>query len=398
MNQAVYIQRTASFLPGHPIANDEMEKVLGQVGEQPSRARRLVLRSNGIHTRHYAIDPETGLASHNNAQLTAAAVRQLAADGLDINDVDLLACGTSTPDQIMPGHASMVHGELGNRPCETVSTSGICLSGINALRYAALAVRAGSSRTAVATGSEQVSSLMRANMFDDDATQSAETLQEQPEKAFHRDFLRWMLSDGAGAMLLRDAPARHGHSLRLDWIEHRSFANKLPACMYAGANKQEDGNLKGWRSYASPVAAARAGAFTLKQDVRLLNENITEISFRDGLAATRACHTFNAGDIDWFVPHYSSEYFRPRLVSMMQDMGFVIPESRWFTNLTEVGNVGAASIYLMLDALMKSGRLVPAQKLLCFIPESGRFSTAFMHLTVVDADAISSGRDHHENR
>src|SRR5699024_6728062 len=146
-----------------------------------------VLRSNGIHTRHYAIDPETGLASHNNAQLTAAAVRQLAADGLDINDVDLLACGTSTPDQIMPGHASMVHGELGNRPCETVSTSGICLSGINALRYAALAVRAGSSRTAVATGSEQVSSLMRANMFDDDATQSAETLQEQPEKAFHRD-------------------------------------------------------------------------------------------------------------------------------------------------------------------------------------------------------------------
>lgn len=383
MTEPVYIQRLAAFLPGLPIANDAMEAVLGQVGAQPSRARRLVLRSNGIRTRHYAIDPQTGAATHNNAQLTAEAVHRLAAIDFPIDAIDLLACGTSTPDQIMPGHASMVHGELGNPACEIASLAGICCSGVSALRYAMLTVAAGVADNAVATGSEQVSSLMRAGMFDDEADANAEALRQQPEKAFHRDFLRWMLSDGAGAMLLRRQPAPNGLSLRLNWIEQFSFANKLPSCMYAGASKRADGSLKGWREYASPEAAARAGAFTLKQDVRLLNDNIANVSFRDGLAATHARRTFAAEDFDWFVPHYSSAYFRPRLTSMMQDIGFVIPESRWFTNLTEVGNVGAASIYLMLEALVASGQLTGGQNILCFVPESGRFATAFMHLTVV---------------
>jgi len=47
------------------------------------------------------------------------------------------------------------------------------------------------------------------------------------------------------------------------------------------------------------------------------------------------------------------------------------------------GNVGAASIYLIMEDLFKSGELKPGQHLLCFIPESGRFSHCFMHLTVV---------------
>lgn len=384
MIRPVYIQRLATFLPGDPVSNSDMEAVLGQVGDRPSRARRLVLRSNGIRQRYYAIDPQTGAATYNNAQLTAAAVQRLAGADFDIDNIDLLACGTSSPDQIMPGHTSMVHGELGNPTCEIASLSGICVSGISALRYAALAIAADTTETAIATGSEQLSSMMRAGMFDDDAAIPAADLEHSPEKAFHRDFLRWMLSDGAGAMLLRRRPAADGLSLRLNWIEQRSFAHKLPTCMYAGANKQPDGGLKGWREYASPEAAALAGAFTLKQDVRLLNENIADVSFRDGLDAARAARSFAPEEIDWFLPHYSSEYFHPKLMETMQDIGFVIPESRWFTNLTQVGNVGAASIYLMLHDLMTNQSVRPGQNILCFIPESGRFSTAFMHLTVVD--------------
>lgn len=392
MNQPVYIQRLAGFLPGQAIPNDQMESVLGQVGERPSRARRVVLRNNGIRQRYYAIDPETGMATHTNAQLTAAAVRRLVGAGFDLDDIDLLACGTSSADQIMPGHASMVHGELGNVPCEIASLSGVCISGMSALRYAALGVAGGLADTAVATGSERFSSFMRAGMFDDDATHTVESLREQPEKAFHRDFLRWMLSDGAGAMLLRRTPAARGLCLRINWIEQHSFANRLPTCMYAGANKQSDDTLTGWLDYASPEAAARAGAFTLKQDVRLLNDNIVNVSFRDGLAAARTRRTFAADGIDWFVPHYSSEYFRPRLSAMMQEIGFVIPESRWFSNLGDIGNIGAASIYLMLEALMAGDNVAPGQTILCFVPESGRFSSAFMHLTVVGPEDMREPR------
>ena len=57
MVNPVFINRISAYLPHDPVSNDEMEARLGMVGERPSRARKLVLRSNGIQTRHYVIDP-----------------------------------------------------------------------------------------------------------------------------------------------------------------------------------------------------------------------------------------------------------------------------------------------------------------------------------------------------
>ena len=87
--------------------------------------------------------------------------------------------------------------------------------------------------------------------------------------------------------------------------------------------------------------------------------------------------------MDWFLPHYSSDYFRDKVFKAMEDIGFTIPYERWFTNLAYKGNTGSASIYVMLEELFHSGKLKEGQKLLCFIPESGRFSVAYMLLTVV---------------
>lgn len=378
----VYIRNIAGFLPGDPVANKDTERILGQVGQRPSRARRVVLRSNGIRTRHYAIDPDTGRQTHTNAGMTAAAVREVL--GEETGLPDLLSCGTSTPDQLMPNHAVMVHGELGRDCCEAASFSGICVAGMSALRHAAVMIGSGQADSAVATGSELVSNFMRAGMFAEHDEPHVDALGDRPELAFQRDFLRWMLSDGAGAMLLGAEPESGRLSLRLDWIEQRSFAHEQPVCMYAGANVDADGRLRGWREYGSAVAAAQADAFAIKQDVRLLNERVVDVTFGQGLAEVRRRHRIEAQSIDWFVPHYSSAYFRPHLARAMAAAGFSIPEQRWFSNLAEIGNVGSASIYLHLAAMLTGGRLAPGQRIFCFVPESGRFSSAFMHLTVVD--------------
>ena len=161
----VYITNLAAFMPNEPVSNDDMERILGQVGDRPSRARRTVLRSNGIESRHYAIDRETLKSTHNNAQLAAEAVRRLANGSFAVDEVDCLACGTSIPDQIVPSHASMVHGELGIPPCETISASGVCLSSLSAMKYAALGVAAGEFERAVASGSELASAAMRSTLF-----------------------------------------------------------------------------------------------------------------------------------------------------------------------------------------------------------------------------------------
>ena len=85
----------------------------------------------------------------------------------------------------------------------------------------------------------------------------------------------------------------------------------------------------------------------------------------------------------WFLPHYSSAFFRDKLMTGLNNIGLPIEQSRWFTNLSEKGNTGSASIYIMLDELFHSNKLQVGQKLLCYVPESGRFSTSFMQLTVV---------------
>jgi 3-oxoacyl-[acyl-carrier-protein] synthase-3 len=379
----VYITGVAAVLPNEPVSNDDMETVLGRVGGRRSRARSIVLRNNGIKSRHYVIDKATGKPTCNNAQLTAQAVRRLADEVFSLDDLELLCCGTSSPDQWQPNHAVMVHGELGNPPCEVTSMAGICVSGVSALKYGWLSVLSGQTRNAVATGSEVASTYMLARNFEAESDFKVDALGERPEIAFEKDFLRWMLSDGAGAVRLQDAPNATGISLRVEWIEQRSFANELETCMYGGAEKGADGKLIGWREYPGMEDVVRRGVFSIKQDVKLLNENIVPFTVERALPAFAQKHGLRPEDVDWFLPHMSSEYFRDRLAEGLTRCGFSIPQTRWFTNLATKGNTGSASIYIMLDELFRSGRLIPGQRLLCFIPESGRFSTAFMLLTVV---------------
>jgi 3-oxoacyl-[acyl-carrier-protein] synthase-3 len=56
----------------------------------------------------------------------------------------LLSVGTTSPDQIQPSHASMVHGELNiGKSIEINTATGLCNSGMNALNYGFLSVKAG---------------------------------------------------------------------------------------------------------------------------------------------------------------------------------------------------------------------------------------------------------------
>jgi 3-oxoacyl-[acyl-carrier-protein] synthase-3 len=379
MISEVYITRLAKFLPNRPVDNDQMEKFLGMVDGKPSRAKRIILRNNQITKRYYALDAR-GRSTHSNAQLTAEAVRGLFDDGFTINDIDLLACGTTSPDQTLPSHASMVHGELGGKPLEIISPAGSCATGMHAMKYAFLAVKSGEKNNAVCTGSDKFSTYMLSRNFEKE-TEKLHLLDQKPILAFDKDFLRWMLSDGAGAALIQNKPDPDGLSLRIEWIESISFANQLETCMYAGGEKQDDGQIKGWREF-EPEELLDRSVFSLRQDVKLLGENIYQMS-NTFLADIVKRRNLNLDEIDYFLPHISSEYFRYRIDADSLDKGVHIPQEKWFTNLVRFGNVGAASIYFMMEEIFHSGLLKKGQKLLLGIPESARFSYVYALLTVV---------------
>lgn len=373
----VYITKVSKFLPNELISNDEMESYLGMIDGVPSKGKALTLRNNGIKTRYYAIDKQ-GNSTHSNAKMTALAIEKLMDAEFNQTNIELLACGTTSPDNLLPSHAVMVHGELNCGPVELVSTAGACCASMQALKYSYNSILAGSSNNAVVTGSEKLSSLMVAEHFEKETERLLE-MDKNPIISFEKDFLRWMLSDGAGALLLESKP-RNTTSLKIEWIEIKSFANQVETCMYAGADKLEDGSTKGWKEFSSNDWLNKS-IFAFKQDVKLLGKEIVPIGTKY-LKEILDKKGFDVSTISYFLPHLSSEVFRGKIAEEILKYNIDIPQEKWFTNLSKLGNIGSGSIFLMVEELMNSGKLKSGQKILLMVPESARFTYAYSLLTV----------------
>jgi len=370
MNE-VYITSSGTFLPNKAVSNEEIENFLGRINGKGSRAKERVLKQNGITTRYFALNDKQE-TTHSNAQLAVNAINDaLKKSSLRSTDVELLCTGTTQGDLPIPGFASMVHAGLDFNRCEVASLQSVCASGIMALKNAYSQIKCDEKQNAVCVGSELASRMFKASRFE---AQKIDTL------PFDAEFLRWMLSDGAGAFVLQNKKNENGISLKIDWIDIKSHANEFPVCMYTGKTDNKNEGEVTWLDYPSYEEASRAGAINLKQDTRLL----------DKVIKTGVAHYFelidqgkiNKDHVDWLCCHYSSEVFKAPIKELMLKGGGEIADEKWFSNLTSKGNTGAASIFIMLDELMHSGKLKLDDKILCMVPESGRFVTSYMQLTV----------------
>jgi 3-oxoacyl-[acyl-carrier-protein] synthase III len=240
-------------------------------------------------------------------------------------------------------------------------------------------VKLGEHQKAVACASERLSPVLRSSQFEEEI-QQLQRLEQNPYLAFEKDFLRWMLSDGAGAFLIESKPNEEGISLKIDWIEGCSFANEEEACMYMGADKLKDGTLKSYKDFTQEEGQDRS-VFSIKQDVKLLGEKIVKLGFtkfKDILAKKG----MSVDEISYFLPHLSSYFFEKKIEDFFAENGMDVPKEKWYTNLVTKGNVGAASIYMMLEEVFNCGALKKGERILLAVPESARFSYMFCMLTV----------------
>jgi len=378
MSLNVYITKVSKYLPNLAIENDEMEQYVGMINQKPSKARAIVLRNNGIKKRYYAFKKD-GEITNNNAELTALAIKKLFDEQFQLTDLELLVCGTTSPDQLLPSHAAMVHGYLGGNPLEIASFTGACCSSMQAFKFAYISILSGEKNNAICAGSELTSLWLHARNFKSN-DENIDKLKCTPILAFEKEFLRWMLSDGAGAFLLQNKPSGP-FSFKIEWIENISYANEIETCMYSGAIKQPDGELKGWKEIEQKQRND-SFIFALSQDTKLLEKNIARLGVKY-ILDIMSKRNFDLNTIDWFLPHLSSEFFKSKIVDELLVHNLSIPDQKWFMNLSSVGNVGAGSIFIAMEELYYSGNLKKEQKILLMVPESARFSYSFTLLTVV---------------
>ena len=366
----VYINKVAVFLPNKPVSNEEMEDYIGLIGGKPSRVRSIVLKQNGIKTRYYGLDKGHKI-THSNAQLAKEAVLRLFEENAVPTDISLLACGTSTPDQLLPSHASMVHGELGNFPMEIFSSAGVCLTSLQALKICYSNILAGLHDNAVCVASELTSPALVSKFYDPEYEATHDNPDKDPYMAFEKDFMRFMLSDGAGAVLLQDHP-EGDCPLKVEWVEMTSYANELPTCMFMASELEPNGRLKSWKEF-SPEEIKERGVLVGKQDIRQLKKYAIKY-WVDHIETTLVKHNLNPEEVDYVLPHLSSMLFYDQVNDELIARGIALTKEKWFVNLPSVGNVGSAAIYVALEELMRTKGLKQGQKILLLVPESGRFS------------------------
>jgi len=356
-----YLTRTASFLPGPAVDNRDIQNYLGTLeGEEDIRQR--VLTMNGIKQRHYAQNKEEQ-ATHDVYDLGIKAVLECFHSN-ESQTATYLGTGTTYSPLAAPGFASILHHRLQqqnqlNHPVEISSHAGICSSAAAALVGSIRAVQSGEHKTALCVGAEHASEVLKSSKIRpvDDRDQHKDLRNSQ---WFMSVFLRFMLSDGAGAFLLSHQPAEERLSLRINWTYSNSFAHTAPLCMKLD-------NTTG----------------QLSQDIKVLSRFLVPCG---GEALKRAFqhHQEELDSYSWILTHIFSFYFQRKMEKVIaeqcQDSANPVP---YWTNLATRGNTGAASIFIMLDEFLKTQKLKEGDRILLFVPESGQFNFVFVSLTVV---------------
>jgi len=357
-----FITATGSHLPGPAIPNEQIPAYLGSL-EGESQVAQSVLKMNGIVSRHYALDREQN-ATHDVYELATLAAQACLSDSSPRSPVTFLSAGTTFAPLSGPGIASIIHSRLGaagnvDRSLELSSHSGICTSASAALVAAVRGIKLGEHQSALSIGVEQASEILKSSVIRpvDDRAEHADIRKSQ---WFMSVFLRFMLSDGSGAVLLESEPREGGLSFQVDWTHSMSFAHRAPLCM-----KLENANR------------------LLSQDVGILAKHLYQFAGEFvGVALEK--HNEQLGSYRMVLPHMSSFFFRRKMEKAMRKYaGNVSGEVPYWTNLATAGNTGAASIYVMLDQFVRQHEIASGDRLLLFIPESGQFNFVLVSLTAV---------------
>ena len=186
---------------------------------------------------------------------------------------------------------------------------------------------------------------------------------------------------GLERFLLGNKPNDQGLSFKIEWIDMQSYANECPVCMLAGGEFNLDGSTTSWKMFENKDFMDKS-IFAVKQDIRLLKRYIIKL-WVNHIEEVLAKHGVKDVDIDYVIPHVSSMFFYKELLREIDERNIDLLENKWFTNLTWVGNMGSASIFVALDELVRTKELQKGETILLLVPESGRFSYGTVLISVV---------------
>jgi len=363
--KSVHIVGTGSFLPGRPVPNDRLETVLGPLNAAPERVRRFVenlgprmLEQSGIETRHFAIDPESGNLTHTFSMMAEVAARNaLEQAGMRPDEVDLLIISCPSYDQSTPPTSALLQERLGIGACAEMEIHSNCSGVGKGMQVAFDTLRHGRYRTALVCYAQISSVYLRSCYFN------------QPTIDKVHAALRWILADGAGAVLLRtsDNHDASAHVVLDTFVE--SVGGGRPVGMKAGGAVADLMRA----DYQIPELYAD-GKHHLWQDFSAVSEYAAPLLL-EGLDRFTSRMKIDPSKVDHYVVSIPSlKLYEDHIPAFLDKLGISRDQIQF--RCARTGYVGGAATLVHLDQMARSGELQRGQVVVVHAVESSKWMTA----------------------
>jgi 3-oxoacyl-[acyl-carrier-protein] synthase III len=359
---SVKIIGTGSYLPGKPVSIDQVDAILGPLSNAPVKIRKWLERMKAlmkemleVENYYFAIDPVTREITEDNITMSVkAAESALSLTGLKPSEIELIVYGSAHQDQ-MPTTSVRIQEALGIEKCGELSIHSNCTSAYKALLTAYDMLRLGRYNNALVVSSNMSSSELRAEYYN------------QPLIKKEEAFLRYFLSDGAAALILK-ADHEGEEGLYVENVMMESIGGNKPAAM-----------LNHRPAYwMNPQEEFKAGYHHLAQ---MFNEQL-RIHFNEkggtvfykGLKRMIEKYQIPVEQISFFQVNFPSRHISELIMEECESIG--IPKSKLYSKMSTIGYIGPPMVFLCLDKILREEKLKKNDMVLSFVTEVSKFMQA----------------------
>jgi len=330
------------YLPGRPYTNHDLARVMDTTDEW-------VMQRTGIQQRHFC--PE-GVGVSDLALL--AAQRALEAAGRKATDVDYIIFNTMTPDHMFPGSGVILGAKLGCPGVPALDLRQQCSAQLFSLQLAESLLNSGVAKCVLIAAAESHAAFMPWSDWDIlEGTTDRKPAPEDWERATRHRGFAVIFGDGAGAFVVeRSTDATQG-ILALDLKSDGRYVDQLLIPNGFRSRPYVSQAIVDAESYM-PVMAGRE---VFKHAVTKLPASIN--------AACKAANC-SLGDIDWFVGHQANARINEAIRDRMKLDPGKVPG-----NIERVGNTSTATIPILMDEMIRDGRLKRGQRVCIFALGAG---------------------------
>lgn len=360
----VRIAGTGSFLPGPPIPNDRVEAVLGPLDGAPAKIKSFVgnlgqkmLDRGGVHTRHFAVDPETGDMTYNFSTMAEQAARRaLEMAKIEPQQLELVIISCPSYDHSTPPTSALLQERLGVQNCAEMEIHSNCTGVGKSVQIAYDAIRAGRYQTALVTYSQLSSIYLRSCYFN----------QAKMDKVHAA--LRWILADGAGAVVLQASQNGDTSHQIIDTFVESVGAGRPPGMTAGGAAADL------MKASNQIPELYEVGNHHLWQDFTAVNDNAAPLLLQ-GLVNFTTKLKIDPGTVDHYVVSIpTTQLYEDHIPAFMDRLGITRDKIKFRSD--KIGYCGGAATVLHLDEMIRNGEIKPGELAIVHAVESSKWMTA----------------------